>query len=154
MSLFRKREPTKNEKAGKEILKMVNVWGEQYYKWDGKLYNSDIVRSCLRPKVKSIGKLVGKHIRDSTQGLKVNPDANIRFLFSEPNPYMTGQQFQEKVATQLCLNNNAFILIVRDENGKPMQLYPIPCDFCETKYINDELYLRFQFRNGKISIFP
>ena len=154
MSLFRKREPTKNEKAGKEILKMVNVWGEQYYKWDGKLYNSDIVRSCLRPKVKSIGKLVGKHIRDSTQGLKVNPDANIRFLFSEPNPYMTGQQFQEKVATQLCLNNNAFILIVRDENGKPMQLYPIPCDFCETKYIIYELYLRFQFRNGKISIFP
>ena len=154
MRLFRKREPTKNERANKEILKMVNVWGEQYYKWDGKLYNSDIVRSCLRPKVKSIGKLAGKHIRDSTQGLKVNPDANIRFLFSEPNPYMTGQQFQEKVATQLCLNNNAFILIVRDENGKPMQLYPIPCDFCETKYINDELYLRFQFRNGKISIFP
>ena len=153
MGLFRKREPTTNEKAHKEIIKMVNVWGEQYYKWDGKLYNSDIVRSCLQPKVKAISKLVGKHIRDSTQGVKVNPDANIRFLFSEPNPYMTGQQFQEKVANQLCLNNNAFILIVRDENGKPMQLYPIPCDFCETVYKNDELYLRFQYRSGKISIF-
>lgn len=154
MGLFRKREPTVNEKANKEIIKMVNVWGEQYYQWDGKLYNSDIVRSCLRPKVKAVGKLVGKHIRDSTQGIKVNPDANIRFLFSEPNPYMTGQQFQEKVANQLCLNNNAFILIIRDENGKPMQLYPIPCDFCETLYKNDELHLRFQYRSGKISIFP
>ena len=112
MGLFRKRVAVKNERSGKEILKMVNIWGEQYYKWDGKLYNSDIVRSCLRPKVRAVGKLAGKHIRDSTQGLKVNPDANIRFLFSEPNPYMTGQQFQEKVATQLCLNNNAFILIV------------------------------------------
>ena len=77
-----------------------------------------------------------------------------RFLLSEPNPYMTGQQFQEKVATQLCLNNNAFILIVRDINDKPIQLYPIPCIQCETKYINDELYLKFQYRNGKSGTFP
>lgn len=154
MGLFRKREPTKNEKAHKEIIKMVNTWGEHYYTWDGKLYNSDIVRACLRPKVKAIGKLVGKHIRDSDEGLKVNPEANIRFLLSEPNPYMTGQQFQEKVANQLCLNNNAFILVIRDENRKPMQLYPMPCDFCETVYKNDELYLRFQYRNGNIKVFP
>lgn len=154
MGLFRKKEHVKNEKAHKEIIKMVNTWGEHYYTWDGKLYNSDIVRSCLRPKVKAVGKLVGKHIRESSTGIKVNPDANIRFLFSEPNPYMTGQQFQEKIANQLCLNNNAFILIVRDENGKPMQLYPIPCDFCETVYKNDELYLRFQYRNGNIKVFP
>lgn len=154
MGLFRKREPTKNEKTHKEIIKMVNTWGEHYYTWDGKLYNNDIVRSCLRPKVKAIGKLVGKHIRDSNGELKVNPDANIRFLLSEPNPYMTGQQFQEKVANQLSLNNNAFILIIRDENGKPMQLYPIPCDSCETVYKDDELYLRFYYRNGNIKVFP
>ena len=154
MRLFRKREPTKNEKAHREIIKMVNTWGEHYYTWDGKLYNSDIVRSCLRPKVKAVGKLVGKHIRDSTTGAKVNPDANIRFLLSEPNPYMTGQQFQEKVANQLCLNNNAFILIIRDENEKPMQLYPIPCDYCETVYKDNELYLRFHYRNGNIKVFP
>lgn len=154
MKLFRRRAVTRNEKAHKEIIKMVNTWGEHYYTWDGKLYNSDIVRSCLRPKVKAIGKLIGKHIRDSNEGMTVNPDANIRFILSEPNPYMTGQQFQEKVANQLCLNNNAFILIVRDENGKPMQLYPIPCVFCETVYQDDELYLRFQYRNGKINVFP
>lgn len=154
MGLFRKREPTKNEKAHKEVIKMVNTWGEHYYTWDGKLYNSDIVRSCLRPKVKAISKLVGKHIRGSGEEMKVNPDANIRFLLSEPNPYMTAQQFQEKVANQFCINNNAFILVVRDENGKPMQLYPIPCDFCETVYKDEELFLRFQYRNGNIKVFP
>lgn len=153
MGFFRKREPTKNEKVGKEVLKMVNMWGEHYYSWDGKLYNSDIVRSCIRPKVKAIGKLVGKHIREKDNDITVNPDANIRFLLSEPNPYMTGQQFQEKIANQLCLNNNAFILIVRDENGKPMQLYPIPCDTCETEYKNDVLYLKFHYRNGNIRTF-
>jgi len=154
LELFRKRKHLKNEKAGRNVMQMVTTYGEHYYSWDGKLYNSDIVRACIRPKVKAAGKLAGKHIRADTGTLKVNPDANIRFLLSEPNPYMTGQQFQEKVATQLCLNNNAFILIVRDINGKPMQLYPVPCVMCETKYINEELHLKFQYRNGKTGIFP
>ncbi len=153
MRLFRKREPTKNEKADKNILRMVTSWGEHYYAWNGRLYDSDIIRSCIRPKVKAAGKLVAKHIRQDAKSLNVNPDANIRFILSEPNPFMTGQMFQEKVATQLCLNNNAFILIIRDDNGKPVQLYPIPCVMCETQYINDELYLKFQYRNGKSHTF-
>lgn len=153
MGLFRKREPTKNEKNAKEVMKMVTTWGEHYYAWNGRLYDSDIVRSCIRPKVKAVGKLVAKHIRQDAKGLTVNPDANIRFILSEPNPFMTGQMFQEKVATQLCLNNNAFILVIKDDNGKPMQLYPIPCVLCETQYINDELYLKFQYRNGKSNTF-
>ena len=157
MRLFRKREPTanNNKKGDNTRMQMVTTYGEYYYAWNGRLYDSDIVRSCIRPKVKSIGKLVGKHIRTTEkEDLTVNPDANIRFLLSEPNPYMTGQQMQEKVATQLCLNNNAFILVIRDNNGKPEQLYPIPCVMCETKYVGTELHLKFQYRNGKMSIFP
>lgn len=158
MKPFWKREPTKNQTdklKEKSILKMITTVGEFYYSWNGKLYESDVVRACIRPKVKAIGKLVGKHIRDDPKGgLTVNPDANIRFLLSEPNPYMTGQQMQEKIANQLCLNNNAFILIVRDENGKAIQLYPIPCVSAEAKY-NDtgELFLRFLYRNGKSGVF-
>lgn len=160
MRKFWKREPTVNENADKpssgNVLKMVTLRNGQFFCFDGKLYESDIVRACIRPKVKAIGKLVGKHIRDDPKagGLKVNPDANIRFLLSEPNPYMTGQQMQEKVANQLCLNNNAFILIVRDENGKPLQLYPVPCVSVEAKY-NDsgELLMKFLYGNGKTGIF-
>ena len=119
MKPFWKRDPTKKKDQAeqKNVIQMVTTTGEFYYAWNGKLYESDIVRACIRPKVKAIGKLVGKHIREDPKGeLKVNPDANIRFLLSEPNPYMTGQQMQEKVANQLCLNNNAFILIVRVNN--------------------------------------
>ncbi len=67
---------------------------------------------------------------------------------------MTAQQMQEKVATQLCLNNNAFILIVRDENEKPVQLYPVPCVSAEAKYDSSgELFLKFLYRNGKSGTF-
>lgn len=159
MGLFRKREPTENKitekKQSENILRMITTASEYYYAWNGRLYESDIVRACIRPKVKAISKLVGKHIRDDPNGiLKVNPDVNIRFLLSEPNPYMTAQQMQEKVANQLCLNNNAFILIVRDENDKAIQLYPIPCTLVEKKYDDaGELFLKFQYKNGKSGMF-
>ncbi len=156
MRLFnRNKGPTKEKPNEGSWLAMVSTYGENYYSWNGKLYESDIVRACIRPKVKAVGKLVSKHIRaDPKKGIIVNPEPYIRFLLEEPNPYMTGQQMQQKVETQLCLNNNAFILIVRDENGYPMQLYPVPCVSAEALY-NDsgDLYLKFQYRNGKSGIF-
>ena len=155
----RNREPTENGKVEKPTeqnrLAMVTTWGEQYYSWNGRLYESDIVRACIRPKVKAIGKLIGKHIReDPRNGLKVNPEPYIRLLLQEPNQYMTGQQFQEKMANQLCLNNNAFALIVRDANGYPESIYPIPCAAVEAVYDKKgEMFLRFTYRNGNIATF-
>ena len=158
MRLFWKRSPTEEKKGATErnVISMLTTLGESYYAWNGKMYESDIIRACIRPKVKAIGKLVGKHIReDKKTGLQVNPDANIRFVLSEPNPYMTGQQMQEKVANQLCLNNNAFILIVRDENGKVVQLYPVPCMTAMAQYnAAGDLFLKFWYLNGGTGTFP
>ena len=67
---------------------------------------------------------------------------------------MSGQMLQEKVANQLALNHNAFILIVRDEFEKPVELYPIPCSSVEAFYKENELFLRFVFLNGRESTFP
>lgn len=125
-----------------------------YYMWNGKLFQSDIVRACIRPKTKAIGKLVATHIRSDEKGLKINPEAYLRFLLEEPNPLMTGQILQEKMANQLALNNNAFAVIIRDENGYPMEIYPIPAVTVEAIYNNaGELFLKFYFRNGKRSTF-
>lgn len=133
---------------------MITDKGNGFYSWDGKLYHSDIVRACMRPKTKAIGKLVAKHIRNDGKSIKKNPEVYIRFLLEEPNPYMCGQVMQEKIANQLALNNNAFILIIRDEYGMPCELYPIPCCSVEAIYIKEELYLKFYYQNGKWSIFP
>lgn len=58
----------------------------------------------------------------------------MKMLLEEPNPFMTGQQLQEKLAIQLALNNNAFAAIIRDENGYPMQIYPVPAAGVEAFY--------------------
>lgn len=133
---------------------MITEQGEGFYSWNGNLFKSDIVRAAIRPKVRAIGKTVGKHIRETvnqkgTKETKVNPDAYIRFLLEEPNPYMTGQVLQEKLITQLELNNNAFAYIRRDENGCAMEIYPITATACEAKKDkNGELYITFTLLKG------
>jgi len=138
---------------------MMTDRGNGFYAWNGKLYQSDVIRACIRPKVKAVGKLVGKHIRETITAagktLAVNPDAYIRFLLEEPNPYMTGQMMQEKLATQLCLNSNAFAAIIRDENGYPIEIYPVPAVQVEAIYNADmTLSLKFLFLNGRFATFP
>lgn len=130
-------------------FKLINDKGNGFFNWDGKMYKSDIIRAAIRPKAKAIGKLTAKHIRDSTD-FKVNPDVNIRFLLEEPNPIMSGQVFQEKMAIQLELNNNAFAYIKRDEMGMASEIYPVPAsgvELVEGEY--GAVYLKFLFLNGQ-----
>lgn len=149
--LFKNADPN----AGYNI-KLITERGNGFFSWNGNLYQSDIIRSCVRPKAKAIGKLMAKHIREGPKGeIKINPEVYMKFLLEEPNPYMTGQMLQEKLATQLALNNNAFALIVKDEFDYPYQIYPIPCTGVEAIFNNSgELFLKFTLKNGQIKTFP
>ena len=143
--------------AGVELMQQV---GNNYISWNGTIYDSDIVRSCIRPKVKATGKLVAKHLRDVVDAeghheLKVNPSNAIRFILDEPNPLMTGQMLQEKLATQLCLNSNAFALIIRDDYGSPMEIYPIIARTVDAVYDSaGKLRLKLTLNNNKVYEFP
>ena len=140
----------KNKAVTITSYKLITQSGSGFFNYDGKLYQSDIVRACIRPKAQAVGKIIGKHIREDPAGLKINPEPYIKFLLEEPNPYMTGQMLHEKMTIQLMLNNNAFAHIQRDENGYPVAIYPIPANAVEA--IQDEnfnLYLKFQMANGR-----
>nr|DAI19077.1 MAG TPA: portal protein [Caudoviricetes sp.] len=146
-----------NRSPSKTRFEMVEDRGNGFYAWNGSIYKSDVIRACIRPKVKAIGKLVPQHIRDdkTNDTFKVNPEPYIRFLYEEPNPYMSGQVFREKMATQLALNNNAFALLVKDENGYPVEMYNIPCVGVEAIYNKQgELFLKFTNRNGRVVTYP
>ena len=140
-------------------VQLMQEQGTRYMAWHGGLYDADVVRACVRPKAKAVGKLVAKHIRESiaedgSRSITVNPAPGIRRLLEEPNPYMTGQVMQEKLATQLCLNNNAFALIIRDDMGLPTAIYPILPQTAEALYSADgTLMLRMQLPNSKVFTF-
>lgn len=147
------------KKPGALRLDMITEHGNGFYAWHGKTFRSDIVLSAIRPKVKAVGKLVGKHLRKTPKKdgdtLETNPEPYIEILLEEPNPYMTGQDLQEKLAMQLCLNNNAFALIIRNSAGIPMEVFPLPCNTVDALYNKQgDLFLRFYFASGKNYEFP
>lgn len=153
--MFEKVKQFFNKSPTVSMVEMITEQGNGFYAWNGNLYHSDLVRSCIRPKVKAIGKLTAKHVRQTGSDFKVNPDVYMRFLLEEPNPYMTGQMLQEKLATQLQLNNNAFAYIVRDANEMPVAIYPIPVTMVEAVYNSSgDLFLRCYLLNGKLVTFP
>ena len=155
MGIFSSIKNLFNRSPTETRYELVTDNGGSFYTWDGKLYKSDIIRSCIKPDVKALGKLVAKHIREYKGELKVNPEPYIKLLLEEPNPYMTGQMLIEKMANQLYLNNNAFALIDRDENGYPIGIYHIPCVAVQKIYDKQMmLYLKFFMKNGRIYTFP
>ena len=134
-------------------FKMISDYGDGFYSFDGKLYSSDIVRSCIRPKVQAVGKAKAKHIR-GVKSFEVNPEPYMRFLLEEPNAFMSGQMLQEQLVSSLMLNNNAFCLIARDDNGLPSELYPISAISVELSQNSaGELFLRFYDTLGEQYVF-
>jgi len=130
-------------------LEMITQRGTNIYQWDGKLFQSDAVRACIRPMARAVGKAVGKHIRSSGDRFDINPVPYIRFLLEEPNAYMTGQQLQEKLAWQLALNNNAFAWIQRDTAGIPVAIYPVNCTNAEAVPREGGTWLVFNMPDGQ-----
>ncbi|MGG3924912.1 phage portal protein [Metabacillus fastidiosus] len=155
MGLFDKMFGKKPKETVVTRYEMFNDDGGGFYSWNGDVYESDIVRACIRPKAKAVGKLVAKHIRDNITEFKVNPEPYLRFILEEPNPLMTAQVMQEKLTTQLELNNNAFAYIKRDDFGYAAEIYPIPCVSVEVveNSIGD-IFLKFSFKNGKRMTVP
>lgn len=144
-----KSEPTT------ERFEFINDNGGGFYAWGGNLYKSDIIRSAIRPEVTAIGKLIAKHIQRHSRGLKTNPNENIAFLLRRPNPIMSMQLFQEKMAVQMALNNNAFAYIMRDDELNIVAIYPLPAASVEVQVgAQGDIYLKFYFNNGKITTIP
>ena len=147
------------ERQSGAVVRMAQNVQDSYYAWNGKIYESDIVRACITPYVKAVGKLLATHVRQTItesgqKDTKINPDTYMRFLLEEPNPWMSGQKLQERMAADLKLNRNAFALIVRDSNGLPSQLYPIACTAAEAIYKDGRLYIRFTLVSGDLYTFP
>lgn len=136
----------------KTIQQLVIDMGSGFYSWGGDLYKSDIIRSCVRPYVREVGMLGGKHYT----GKEEVEAGRINSLLAFPNPYMSGQLMQEKIINRLMLNRNAFAYVQRDGAGKPIALYPINTGSVQALYSDTgELFLKMSIVNtGRMVTYP
>ena len=131
--------------------KLVNSSDSSFTPWNGNLYDNDIVRACIRPKVNAVGKLHPIHIRRNKDANDdINPVAYIKYLLRFPNKYMNMQKLLEKMMNQRELTNNAFAFIQRDKNDIPIAIFPVPTSTVEL-YEDDQndLYAKFTITSGK-----
>lgn len=153
------KPPTRND-AETKVLKLMTEEGDDgYFAFDGKMYHSDVVRSAIRPMASAVGKAVGKHLRHivnemGEDDVRLNPEPYISILLKEPNVYMTGQELQERLASQLALNNNAFAAVIRDNLGYPISILPITAVSVTKRYDRERrLFLDFTLKNGRNAVF-
>ena len=143
----------KPDKTG-QIFQLLSDNNSYFYKWNGNIFESDIVRSAIRPKAAAVGKLSAKHIRGSGEKMVVNPSAALMNVLWQPNPYMSMQDFLMKMVFQREIYHNAFAYVKRDINGAPIEVYPIPYNNVELQEVGGEMYVKFWFVVGKYMVLP
>jgi HK97 family phage portal protein len=127
--------------------KMLNDFIPFFSAFDGDLYDSDIVRTCIDAIARNAAKLKPKHIRRINGEIVKTQSLLERLLQVRPNEYMNTYDFLYKVVSQLYSNNNAFIYIQSDM-GTITGLYPINFSSIEPVEYQGELYCRFTFKTG------
>ena len=63
-----------------------------------------------------------------------------RLIHDEPNPYMTQFNWTQKCMYDLCVNGNSYVQIIRDQQGKPIELMPLDHQKITIKVMEGVLY--------------
>jgi phage portal protein, HK97 family len=128
-------------------FKTLNDFTPFFSAFNGSLYDSDIVRTCIDAIARHAGKLKPKHIR-RVNGEILQTSSDLEWMLQvRPNRYMNGYDFIYKTVSQLYSNNNAFIYI-HTVNGGIEGFYPLNFSTVELLEYQDELYCRFLFNCG------
>lgn len=127
-----------------KVIKKEGTWKElgtynaQFTNFGTDLYNSDLVRACIRP--------LANH---TSKANCVCTDKRIeKLLNGRPNMYMNAKDFLSKVRTRLELTNTVFIYIMRDDKGAAVGFYPVPYSTFTVLEYNSKMYVQFGFATG------
>lgn len=149
-SLFSKIFGTKKNVSIGTELQLLNGFQATFTNYNGKLYDSPSVRACIDAIARNGAKLNPKHIRINNGKLEEPKNYNLERLINEqPNELMNAYDFYYKIISELCLNNNAFVYILRDEKGSPIGLYPLRASQYSLLEYGGNIYVRFNFTNGQ-----
>ena len=148
MGLFDKIFGKKPEPQGQYMgqYKLLNGYTPVFKRYEGSIYESELVRAAINAIAVNIGKL-----QVTIQG-SAKPALQTK-LKKAPNEMQTWSQFLSRLATILYVHNTAFIVPVYDDYGEVSGIYSVLPDRCEVvQYKVGKLikpYLRYKFRWGE-----
>ena len=149
-SIFSKifSKKTKQDNSFGTTLELLDGSRAVFTTFDGNIYDTAAVRTCIDAIARNGAKLNPKHIRSTTKTFETLNNNLTRILSEQPNELMNAYDFYYKVISELYLHNNAFIYILRDDDGNPTGLYPLTAGYYELREYQNEIYVKFHFGSG------
>lgn len=150
MGLFEKIFRPKNEEVARqahEYFKTLTAYHPHFTTWNGSIYESELVRSAIDARARSISKLKVEIVGSAQPALQ----AKLRL---RPNSWMTWAQFMYRASTILDMENTLIIVPVFDRYMDITGYYPILPKRCEVVEYNGEPWLRYEFIDGKKASLP
>lgn len=138
--LFKNKPEPKGQYEGD--YKMLTGYSPNFTRWNGDIYESEIVRAAIGVRATHISKLKVDVLGSARPALRTK-------LKHAPNQFQTWSQFLYRLSTILDLHNTAFIVPVWDEYGEPSGIYaPLP-DKAKVVQYGGVPYLRYEFSWGE-----
>ena len=139
-TLFKKAPKPVGEYKGD--YKMLSVYEPKFTRYEGSIYESELVRSAIHARATHISKLKVETLGSARPALQNK-------LKHGPNQFQTWSQFLYRLSTILDVHNTAFICPVFDQFGEPSGIYaPLP-DKCSLVQWGSVPYLRYEFAHGQ-----
>ena len=139
-TLFKKAPKPVGEYKGD--YKMLSVYEPKFTRYEGSIYESELVRSAVHARATHISKLKVETLGSARPALQTK-------LKHGPNQLQSWSQFLYRLSTILDIHNTAFICPVFDRFGEPSGIYaPLP-DKCSVVQWGSVPYLRYEFAHGQ-----
>lgn len=146
MGLFDFIFKPKNVELSREAdsyFRTLTAYRPHFTTWNGKLYESELVRSAIDARARHVSKL-----KVEIQG-SARPTLQTK-LRLKPNNWQTWSQFLYRLSTILDMQNTAVIVPVYDELMNTVGYYPVLPRKCEIVQDDDGTpFLRYEFTNGE-----
>lgn len=143
--IFRPNEAKKSQDAlrnANETFLSLRGYSPVFRDWNGKIYESEIVRAAIDARARHISKLKVEISGTAQPSLQ-------KKLKTGPNQWQTWSQFLYRLSTILDVHNTAFVVPVFDASMVITGYYPVLPISAEIVEYKGEEWLKYKFSHGE-----
>lgn len=134
-------------KGNDGYFQTLTAYKPHFSSWNGKLYESALVRSAIDARARHISKLKVEIIGSAQPKLQAK-------LKQKPNSFQTWSQFLYRTSTILDMHNTAVIVPVYDDWMEVTGYFPVLPVKCVVVEYEGEPWLRYEFKTHKKAAVP
>lgn len=150
MGIFDRLFKKENEQVARYndgYFKTLTAYRPHFTSWNGRIYESALVRSAIDARARHISKLKVELIGTAKPSLQTR-------LRLRPNNWQTWSQFLYRTSTILDMHNTAVIVPVYDEYMTVTGYFTVLPKRCEVIQYNGEPWLRYTFKHDEKAALP